>query len=63
MKQWKLKEFLRVLRKNGYTYDRHNGDHHIYVNKDGRHISVPQKPADVICRRLIREYNLKIDIK
>lgn len=58
MKQWKLKEFLRVLRKNGYTYDRHNGDHHIYVNKNGRHISVPQKPVDVIIRRLIKEHEL-----
>lgn len=63
MKQWKLKEFLRVLEKNGYYYSRHNGDHHIYVNQDGRHISVPQKPVDVICRRLIREHNLKVDIK
>lgn len=58
MKQWTLREFLTVLRKNGYTYSRHNGDHYIYVNENGRHISIPQKPANVICRRLIKEYNL-----
>ena len=63
MKQWKIKEFIRVLRKNGYYYNRHNGDHHIYVNKNGRHISVPQKPVDVIIRRLIKEYELDINLK
>lgn len=62
MRQWKIKEFLRVLKKNGYYYSRHNGDHHIYVSKSGRHISVPQKPADVICRRLIKEYELDITL-
>lgn len=62
MRQWKIKEFLRVLERNGYYYSRHNGDHYIYVNKNGRHISVPQKPADVICRRLIREHKLDIEL-
>ena len=62
MKQWTSREFLRMLRKNGYTYSRHNGDHHIYVSKGGRHISVPQKLECVIARRLIREYNLNIEL-
>ena len=62
MKQWKLREFLRVLEKNGYYYSRHNGDHHIYVNKNGRHISVPKKPVDVIIRRLIKEHELDITL-
>lgn len=51
-----------MLRKNGYTYSRHNGDHHIYVSEGGRHISVPQKLECVIARRLIREYNLNIEL-
>ena len=62
MKQWKIKEFLRLLEKNGYYYSRHNGDHYIYVNKNGRHISVPQKPVDVVCRRLIKEHELDITV-
>ena len=62
MRQWKIKEFLRVLERNGYYYSRHSGDHYIYVNKNGRHISVPQKPADVICRRLVKEYELDITL-
>lgn len=62
MKQWTSREFLRMLRKNGYTYSRHNGDHHIYVSERGRHISVPQKLGCVIARRLIKEYNLNIEL-
>ena len=62
MKQWTSREFLRMLRKNGYTYSRHNGDHHIYVSERGRHISVPQKLECVIARRLIKEYNLNIKL-
>lgn len=62
MKQWKIKEFLKLLEKNGYYYSRHNGDHYIYVNKNGRHISVPQKPVDVVCRRLIKEHELDITV-
>lgn len=62
MKQWTSREFLRMLRKNGYTYSRHKGDHHIYVSEGGRHISVPQKLECVIARRLIREYNLDITL-
>lgn len=61
MRQWTSREFIRVLKRNGYVYNRHNGDHAIYVNASGRHISIPQKLADVIARRLIKEYDLNID--
>ena len=62
MKQWTSREFLRMLKRNGYTYSRHNGDHYIYVSKSGRHISVPQKLECVIARRLIKEYELDITL-
>lgn len=58
MKQWTHKEFVRVLRLNGFSYSRHNGDHAIYVNKNGRHVSIPHTLQCVIARRLIRENNL-----
>lgn len=57
MKQYTQREFIRVVRKNGYSYSRHSGDHAIYV-RDGRHISIPQKLECVIARRLIKENNL-----
>lgn len=63
MKQWTHREFVKVVKHNGFTYNRHNGDHAIYVNKDGRHISIPQALQCVIARRLIRENNLIIETK
>ena len=63
MKQWTHREFVKVVKHNGFSYNRHNGDHAIYVNKDGRHISIPQKLECVIARRLIKENNLETNIK
>lgn len=59
MKQYTQLEFIRIVRKNGYLYNRHNGDHTIYV-KDGKHISIPRRLKCVIARRLIKENNLDI---
>lgn len=63
MKQFTHREFVRVVVANGFYYDRHNGDHAIYLNEKGRHISIPLKLESVIARRLIKENNLEIDIK
>lgn len=62
MKQYTQREFIRIVKSNGFSYNRHNGDHAIYV-KDGRHISIPQKLECVIARRLIRENNLEVKLK
>lgn len=63
MKQYTQSEFIRVVKKNGFSYSRHSGDHAIYVNDKGRHISIPHKLESVIARRLIKENNLDINIK
>ena len=63
MKQWAQREFVRVVERNGFEYNRHNGDHAIYVNDKGRHISIPKNLECVIARRLIKENNLITDIK
>lgn len=63
MKQYTQREFIRIVRRNGFTYNRHNGDHAIYVNEKGRHISIPQKLECVIARRLIKENNLIVTKK
>lgn len=63
MRQFTHREFVRVVVANGFYYDRHNGDHAIYLNEKGRHISIPLKLESVIARRLIKENNLEIDIK
>ena len=63
MKQYTQLEFIRVVERNGFSYSRHSGDHAIYVNDKGRHISIPHKLESVIARRLIKENNLDINIK
>jgi predicted RNA binding protein YcfA (HicA-like mRNA interferase family) len=58
MKQWAHREFVKLVRQNGFEYVRSKGSHDIYYNRQGRHISIPQTLVDVIARRLIRENNL-----
>lgn len=60
MKQYTSKEFIKIVKKNGFQYVRHNGGHSIYINEKGRHISIPKKIESVIARRLIKENNLKV---
>ena len=62
MKQYTQLEFIRIVQRNGFIYNRHNGDHAIYV-KDGRHISIPRKLESVIARRLIKENKLEVTLK
>lgn len=63
MKQYTQKEFIRIVIKNGFYYNRHSGDHAIYINNEGKHISIPKNLECVIARRLIKENNLDINIK
>ena len=62
MIQYTQKKFIKILIKNDFYYSRHNGDHAIYVNDKGRHISVPKNLKCVIARRLIKENDLNIEI-
>ena len=64
MLEWTVDDFVRMLKRNGYTIckGRGNGSHSIYVNKEGNHISVPLRIKAVIARRLIKENNLNIDL-
>lgn len=63
MKQYTHREFVKIVKANGFHYDRHSGDHAIYLNDKGRHISLPAKLESVIARRLIKENSLELDIK
>lgn len=63
MRQYTKRQFIRIVEKNGYYYSRNNGSHSIYVNKEGKHISIPLSMNMCITRRLIKENNLEIDNK
>ena len=55
-------EFKRILENNGYHFLRHaKGDHCIYSNGE-RTITIKRTHVNkMIARRLIREYDLKVD--
>ena len=63
MRQYTLREFVKIVEFNGFYYSRHNGDHAVYMNDKGRHISIPKNLKSVIARRLIKENNLITNIK
>ena len=63
MRQYTSREFIKIVKFNGFYYSRHNVDHAIYVNDKGKHISIPKNLECVIARRLIKENNLVTDIK
>ena len=63
MKQFTSREFIKIVKLNGYFYNRSNRDHDIFINDNGDHISIPNHLECVIARRLIKENNLIIDIK
>lgn len=63
MKQYTHRGFVKIVKANGFHYDRHSGDHAIYLNDKGRHISIPAKLESVIARRLIKENSLELDMK
>lgn len=63
MRQYTQREFIKICIANGFYYSRHNGDHAIYVNDRGRHISIPSSLESVIALRLIKENNLITNIK
>lgn len=64
MLEWTVDDFVRMLKRNGYTLakGKGKGSHSIYINDKGNHISVPLRIKAVIARRLIKENNLNIDL-
>lgn len=63
MRQYTSREFIKIVEYNGFYFSRHKGDHAIYKNKKGRHISIPKNLECVIARRLIKENNLETNLK
>lgn len=63
MRQYTSREFIKIVEFNGFHYNRCKGDHAIYVNNKGKHISIPQNLECVIALRLIKENNLEVNIK
>ena len=63
MRQYTQREFIKIGEWNGFHYSRYKGSHAIYVNDEGRYISIPHNLESVIARRLIKENNLDVNLK
>lgn len=57
-----LRKVDKILKAHGYRLDRYNGDHRIYVNDIGDHISIAPKCATPQIKRLFKEHNIDKDI-
>jgi len=56
---YKRKDAQKILKKNGFVIDRYHGSHTIYINADGRHISINMENFNgIIFRRLVKENHL-----
>jgi predicted RNA binding protein YcfA (HicA-like mRNA interferase family) len=58
-RQWTYRKFAKMLKKNGWLYERSSGSHDIFY-KEGKHISVPNKKQvnAMLALRLIKENKL-----
>jgi len=61
LKQYSEREFLIILRKNGYIYTRSSGSSHMIYKNGKKEISIPKgEPNKMLARRLIKENNLRV---
>lgn len=60
MKTYSLREFEKILKKNGFYLDR-TSKHKVYKHKDGRTVALSCTSLNkVVCQRLIKENNLEL---
>lgn len=56
-----MREFIPILRKNGYIKARSKGSHFVYINRTThKHISVNKDLNKMVRERLIKENNLEV---
>lgn len=56
-----MREFIPILRKNGYVYARCKGSHFTYINRiTHRQITVNKDLNRMVRERLIKENNLEV---
>lgn len=56
-----MREFVPILKKNGYVHARTNGSHFIFINRTThKHISVNKDLKKFRRDETIRKYNLEV---
>lgn len=60
-KTYNNRDIQRILRKNGFAFDRQTGSHVIYTNEAGQHMTVRFRDCNkMVWQRMIKEYNLVV---
>lgn len=54
----KTRDFVKLVKSNGYEHVRTNGSHMIFRNNEGRIIPVNIRLNKMVAKRLIEEYKL-----
>lgn len=55
------RDIQRILKNNGYTFERQKGSHCIYKNERNEHLTVTVDRCNkMVFQRLIKEHNLKV---
>lgn len=57
-----LRKVQKILKANGYSYLRQNGDHLIYKNDIGDTIAIAPKCATPQIKRIFKEHNIDKDL-
>ena len=56
------KQVMDVLKKNGWTLDRVNGSHHIFIKEGRRSVAVPMhgsRDIGKLARRILKEAGIE----
>ena len=56
-----MRKIERILKANGYVYDRFNG-HHIYKNEEGKTIAIPRTCCTYLIQRVFKENGIKVNV-
>lgn len=59
MKVYSTREFIQILKKNGFTYNRSKGDHLIF-KRGIKTITINRGLNRMVAQRLIKENNLEV---
>lgn len=60
-KTYNNRDIQRILRNNGFVFQRQTGSHMIYTNEVGEHMTVRFANCNkMVWQRLIKEYNLVV---
>ena len=59
MKVYSTREFIQILKKNGFTCNRKKGDHLIFKNGT-KSVTINRGLNRMVAQRLIKENNLEV---